>query len=62
MSLLRMYLEPPEISGKAVKPNIAVALNVLQEHRQKIAIAKVFPPHFIMKRCKWKLPPLIVFF
>lgn len=40
VSLLRMYLEPPEISGKAVKPNIAVALNVLQEHRQKIAIAK----------------------
>ena len=42
MSLLRMYLEPPEISGKEnMKPNISVALNVLQEHRQKISIAKV---------------------
>ena len=41
MSLLRMYLEPPKISGKEVKPNIVVALNVLQEHRQKISTAKV---------------------
>ena len=40
--LLRMYLEPTEIGGKEnIKPNIAVALNVLEEHRQKICTAKV---------------------
>ena len=41
VSLLRMYLEPPNVSGKEVHRNITVALNVLQEHRQKIATAKV---------------------
>lgn len=41
VSLLRMYLEPTEMGGKEnMKPNIAVALNVLQEHRQKISTAK----------------------
>ncbi|KAJ7340060.1 Vam6/Vps39-like protein [Desmophyllum pertusum] len=41
VSLLRMYLEPPKISGKEnMKPSIVVALNVLQEHRQKISTAK----------------------
>lgn len=40
VSLLRMYLEPPDINGKEGKPNISVALNLLQEHRQKIATAK----------------------
>ena len=43
MSLLRMYLEPSGEEGKDFKPNVAVALNLLQEHRQKIAIAKVLP-------------------
>lgn len=43
MSLLRMYLEPSGEEGKDFKPNVAVALNLLQEHRQKIAIAKVWP-------------------
>ena len=42
MSLLRMYLEPPKVGGKEnMKPNIAVALNVLEEHRQKISTAEV---------------------
>lgn len=42
VSLLRMYLEPPKVGGKEnMKPNIAVALNVLEEHRQKISTAKV---------------------
>ena len=37
-----MYLEPPKISGKEeVKPNVLVALNVLQEHHNKISTAKV---------------------
>ncbi|KAL9957718.1 hypothetical protein ACROYT_G034654 [Oculina patagonica] len=41
VSLLRMYLEPQKIGDKEqMKPNIAVALNVLQEHRQKISTAK----------------------
>ncbi|KAK2560444.1 Vam6/Vps39-like protein [Acropora cervicornis] len=40
VSLLRMYLEPSGEEGKDFKPNVAVALNLLQEHRQKIAIAK----------------------
>lgn len=48
VSLLRMYLAPPEISGKEnMKPNIAVALNVLQEHHLKISTAKaleLLPP------------------
>ena len=42
VSLLRMYLAPPEISGKEnMKPNIDVALHVLQEHHLKISTAKV---------------------
>lgn len=42
MSLLRMYLAPPEISGKEnMKPNIDEALDVLQEHHSKISTAKV---------------------
>lgn len=47
VSLLRMYLEPSGEEGKDFKPNVAVALNLLQEHRQKIAIAKaleLLPP------------------
>lgn len=40
VSLLRMYLEPPKINSKEVKPSITVALNVLQEHHQKISTAK----------------------
>lgn len=48
VSLLRMYLAPPEISGKEnMKPNIDVALNVLQEHHLKISTAKaleLLPP------------------
>ena len=37
-----MYLEPTEMGGKEnMKPSIAVALNVLEEHRQKISTAKV---------------------
>lgn len=47
MALLRMYLEPSGEEGKDFKPNVAVALNLLQEHRQKIAIAKaleLLPP------------------
>jgi len=36
-----MYLEPTEVGGKKdMKPNVAVALNLLQEHRQKISTAK----------------------
>lgn len=42
VSLLRMYLEPTKVGGKKdMKPNVAVALNLLQEHRQKISTAKV---------------------
>ncbi|XP_027043416.1 vam6/Vps39-like protein [Pocillopora damicornis] len=48
VSLLRMYLAPPEISRKEnMKPNIDVALNVLQEHHLKISTAKaleLLPP------------------
>lgn len=48
VSLLRMYLAPPEISGKEnMKPNIAKALDVLQEHHLKISTAKaleLLPP------------------
>lgn len=48
VSLLRMYLAPPEISGKEnMKPNIAEALDVLQEHHLKINTAKaleLLPP------------------
>ncbi|PFX22208.1 Vam6/Vps39-like protein [Stylophora pistillata] len=48
VSLLRMYLEPPQISGKEnMKPNILEALDVLQEHHLKISTAKaleLLPP------------------
>nr|XP_058962546.1 vam6/Vps39-like protein [Pocillopora verrucosa] len=48
VSLLRIYLAPPEISGKEnMKPNIDEALKVLQEHHLKISTAKaleLLPP------------------
>ena len=60
VSLLRMYLEPPNVSGKEVHRNITVALNVLQEHRQKIATAKVLfhyvtLQHFVGVYCSYAL-------
>ena len=60
VSLLRMYLEPPNVSGKEVHRNITVALNVLQEHRQKIATAKVLfryvtLQHFVGVHCCYAL-------
>lgn len=49
MSLLRLYLEPPNMKGLSVNTNIPAALNVLKEHHQKISTAQVilYPLHSI---------------
>ena len=46
VSLLRMYLDPQVLDDVEIQTNIPAALNVLQEHRNKISTAKVtISPH-----------------